>query len=76
MEGKVAENMRVCLDFLDGMLGMLIARLMSSMKPWSSILSASSKMRNWRLPEVTWPRSAKSRSLPGVATRMLQPLLS
>ena len=51
MEGKVAENIRVCLDFLDGMLGMLIARLMSGMKSWSSILSASSKMRNWRLPE-------------------------
>ena len=31
---------------------------------WSSIRSASSRMRNWMLLKVTWPRSAKSSSLP------------
>ena len=73
---KVAENMRVCLWSFLGMLGLATHRLTSGMKPMSSILSASSSTRNWRPLKVTWPRSAKSRSRPGVATRMLQPLAS
>ena len=37
---------------------------------WSSIRSASSRMRNWILLKVTWPRSAKSSSLPGLNYQM------
>ena len=37
---------------------------------WSSIRSASSRMRNWMLLKVTWPRSAKSSSLPGLNYQM------
>ena len=72
---KVAENMRVCLWSFLGMLGLATHRRTSGMKPMSSILSASSSTRNWRPLKVTWPRSAKSRSRPGVATRMWTPFL-
>ena len=73
LSGNVAENMRVFLSLLPGISGFLTSRLMSSLKPMSSILSASSRMRYLTANRLTIPRSMKSRRRPGVAIKMLHP---
>ena len=75
-EGKVAENIKVTLSALLGMLGSPTIFFTSGMNPMSSILSASSDTRYFIMWNPTLPCPTKSMSLPGVATRMSQPELS
>ena len=75
--GNVAENISVFLSPLLGMVKcMMMFRMASSLKPMYNILSALSKTRNSTRLYLILPFSTKFISLPGVATKILQPRLS
>ena len=70
--GKVAENSRFCLT--GGSSAMM--RLMSGMKPMSSMRSASSRISTDTWLNITVLLCTWSSSRPGVATRISTPLRS
>lgn len=75
--GSVAEKSSTCLSASPPPAPMASHTFwMSSLKPMSSIWSASSSTRNRRLPSLSVPRSMWSSTRPGVPTTTCTPRLS